>query len=238
MGWRAAPGREMIRTVGVARGGQQGGRRGTTTSNIASRVFDVVVAGLVLLVVWPVPAAVASAIRRTMSSLVLCRQQRVGQHGATFQLLKFRTTRTSEPGDDGPDVDEARPTEFRRMLRATGLGLLPTLVNVLRGETGPVRAPTAIDPLPDALLGRPCPPPRGAAGHHREGPCPRAQRPDWDDQLDMDLWYVDNRSVGIDVRNIAATVRSVVRREGINHEGRVSRLEFPGSGVDLAEAAP
>ena len=66
MGWRAAPGRGMIRTVGGERDGQQGGRRGTTTSDIASRAFDVVVAGLVLLVVWPVLATVVPAIRLTM----------------------------------------------------------------------------------------------------------------------------------------------------------------------------
>ena len=103
----------MIRTVGGARDGEQGGRRGTTTSLTVSRPFDVLVAGLVLLVVWPVLAAVATAVRLPMGSPVL-RQQRAGRHGATYELVKFRTMRTAEPGDDGPDVDEAWPREFGR----------------------------------------------------------------------------------------------------------------------------
>jgi lipopolysaccharide/colanic/teichoic acid biosynthesis glycosyltransferase len=78
-------------------------------------------------------AAVVPAIRLTMGWPVLFRQQRAGWHGATFELVKFRTMRTAEVGDDGPDVDEARPREFGRLLRATGLDELPTLGNVLRG---------------------------------------------------------------------------------------------------------
>jgi hypothetical protein len=52
------------------------------------------------------------------------------------------------------------------------------------------------------------------------------------------VWAVDNRSVGHDVRIIAATVRRVVRRDGISHEGRATSPEFPRSGIDWAEAAP
>jgi len=126
----------MIRTVGGERDGQQGGRRGTTTSDIASRAFDVVVAGLVLLGGVAGAGRRRAAIRLTMGWPVLFRQQRAGWHGATFELVKFRTMRTAEVGDDGPDVDEARPREFGRLLRATGLDELPTLGNVLRGEMG------------------------------------------------------------------------------------------------------
>jgi lipopolysaccharide/colanic/teichoic acid biosynthesis glycosyltransferase len=91
MGWRTVPGRGMIRTVGGERDGQQCGQRGTTTSEIASKAFDVVVAGLVVLVAWPVLAAVAPGIRLTMGWPVLFRQRRAGRHAATFELMKFRT---------------------------------------------------------------------------------------------------------------------------------------------------
>src|SRR4051794_1747542 len=168
MGWRAAPGHGMIRTMGGAR------PKRTTTPEIASRAFDVLVAGLVLLVVWPV----RGAIGLTMGSPVLFRQQRAGRHGATFEFVKFRTMRTAQPGDDGPDADEARPTEVGGPLRATGLDGLPPLGENARGRDGPRRAPTAADPFPAPLLGLPCPPSRGAAGHHRVGPGPRTQRPD------------------------------------------------------------
>lgn len=207
-------------------------------SEIASRAFDVVVAGLVLLVAWPVLAVVALAIRLTMSAPVLFRQQRAGRNGATFELVKFRTMRTAEPGDDGPDTDEARLTKLGKLLRATSLDELPTLVNVLRGEMSLVGP----RPLPIRYL------PRYSADHARRhdvrpGITGWAQANGrnaltWDDQLDMDVWYVDNRSVGLDMRIIVATVRSVVRRDGISHEGHATRPEFPGSGVDRAETAP
>ena len=182
----------MIRTVGSERDGQEGGRRGKATSEIASRAFDVVVAGLVLLVVWPVLAAVASAIRLPMGSPVLFRQQPAGRLGAMFEVVKFRTMRTAEPGDDGPDVDEARPIKFGRRLRATSLDDLPALVNVLRGEMG------LVGPRPPSIRYLP----RYSATHARRhevrpGITGWAQAHGrnaltWDDQLDMDAWYVDN----------------------------------------------
>ena len=207
-------------------------------SEVASRAFDVVVAGLVLLVTWPVLVVVALAIRLTMGSPVMFRQQRAGRHGATFELVKFRTMRTAAPGDDGPDTDEARLTKLGKVLRATSLDELPTLVNVLRGEMSLVGP----RPLPIRYL------PRYSAEHARRhdvrpGITGWAQANGrnaltWDDQLDMDVWYVDNQSVALDMRIIVATVRSVVRRDGISHEGHATRPEFPGSGIDRAEAAP
>lgn len=206
-------------------------------SEVASRVFDVAVAGLVLLVAWPVLAGVALAIRLTMGSPVMFRQRRAGRDGKTFELVKFRTMRTAEPGDDGPETDEARLTKLGKVLRASSLDELPTLVNVLRGEMSLVGP----RPLPIRYL------PRYSATHARRhevrpGITGWAQANGrnaltWDDQLDMDVWYVDNRSVGLDMRIIVATVRSVARRDGISHEGHATRPEFPGSGIDRAAAA-
>lgn len=204
-------------------------------SDVASRVFDVVVAALVLLVAWPVLLAIALAIRLTMGSPVLFRQRRAGLNGATFELVKFRTMRNATPGDDGPDTDAARLTTLGKVLRATSLDELPTLVNVLRGDMSLVGP----RPLPIRYL------PRYSADHARRhdvrpGITGWAQANGrnaltWDDQLDMDVWYVDNKSLRLDMQIIVGTVRSVVRRDGISHEGHATRPEFPGSGIDRAE---
>lgn len=206
-------------------------------SEFASRLFDVLVAAFVLLVAWPVLVAVAFAIRLTMGAPVVFRQQRAGREGETFELVKFRTMRTAAPGDDGPETDEARLTKLGKLLRASSLDELPTLVNVLRGEMSLVGP----RPLPIRYL------PRYSADHARRhevrpGITGWAQANgrnalSWDDQLDMDVWYVDHRSVGLDMRIIAATVRSVAKRDGISHEGHATRPEFPGSGIDRAAAA-
>jgi lipopolysaccharide/colanic/teichoic acid biosynthesis glycosyltransferase len=206
-------------------------------SEFASRLFDVLVAAFVLLVAWPVLVAVAIAVRLTMGAPVMFRQQRAGREGETFDLVKFRTMRTAAPGDDGPETDEVRLTKLGKVLRASSLDELPTLVNVLRGDMSLVGP----RPLPIRYL------PRYSADHARRhevrpGITGWAQANgrntlSWDDQLDMDVWYVDHRSVGLDMRIIAATVRSVAKRDGISHEGHATRPEFPGSGIDRAAAA-
>lgn len=203
-------------------------------SDVASRVLDVVLAVLVLAVTWPVLLGIAVAIRATMGSPVMFRQQRAGQGGRTFEVVKFRTMRTAAPGDDGPDTDEARLTRLGKLLRATSLDELPTLVNVVRGEMSLVGP----RPLPVRYL------PRYSATHARRhevrpGITGWAQANGrntltWDDQLDMDVWYVDNKSPRLDVRIMVATVTSVLRRDGISHEGHATRPEFPGSGIDRA----
>ncbi|MFO7280329.1 MAG: sugar transferase [Thermoanaerobacterales bacterium] len=204
-------------------------------SDAASRALDVVVAGVVLVVTAPLMGVIALAIRLTMGSPVLFRQPRAGRGGEPFEMVKFRTMRHPAPGeDDGPDSDERRLTRLGRTLRSTSLDELPSLVNVLRGEMSLVGP----RPLPVRYL------PRYSAHHARRhevrpGLTGWAQANGrnalgWDEQLDMDVWYVDNRSLALDLRILAATVASVARREGISHEGHATRPEFPGSGLEGA----
>jgi lipopolysaccharide/colanic/teichoic acid biosynthesis glycosyltransferase len=202
-------------------------------SNMVSRAVDAVASVLVLVVAWPVLAVIALAIRVTMGSPVLFRQQRAGRGGRTFEVVKFRTMRTPDPGDDGPDTDEERLTRLGRLLRSTSLDELPTLINVVRGDMSLVGP----RPLPVRYL------PRYSSEHARRhdvrpGITGWAQANgrnalSWDDQLDMDVWYVDHRSLRLDAKIVAATVGSVVKRDGISHEGHATRPEFPGSGLEV-----
>jgi lipopolysaccharide/colanic/teichoic acid biosynthesis glycosyltransferase len=207
-------------------------------SETASRAFGVVIAVVVLGLAWPVMAMIAVVIRLRMGSPVLFRQQRAGRDGRTFELVKFRTMRTAEPGDDGPGTDAARLTRLGSLLRATSLDELPTLVNVVRGDMSLVGP----RPLPVHYL------PRYSPDHARRhdvlpGITGWAQTNGrnaltWDEQLDLDVWYVDNKSPRLDLRIMVATVTSVLRRDGINHEGHATRPEFPGSGIDRGQLVP
>jgi sugar transferase EpsL len=206
-------------------------------SDAAARGFDIVVSVAVLALTWPALLAIAAAVRVTMGSPVLFRQARAGRGGETFELVKFRTMRTAAPGDDGPETDGARLTRLGGLLRATSLDELPTLVNVVRGEMSLVGP----RPLPVRYLPRYSP---AHARRHdvRPGITGWAQANGrntlgWDDQLDMDVWYVEHRSLRLDARILVGTVRSVARREGISHEGHATRPEFPGSGIERAPAA-
>jgi sugar transferase EpsL len=200
-----------------------------------SRVLDLFVAVPVLVLASPAIVAIAALIRLRMGSPVLFHQARAGLDGETFDVVKFRTMRTAEPGDDGPDTDAERLTRLGRLLRSTSFDELPTLINVVRGEMSLVGP----RPLPVRYL------PRYSAEHARRhevrpGITGWAQAHgrnalSWDDQLDMDVWYVDHKSLRLDLRILVDTVASVVRREGISSDDHATRPEFPGSGAAVPE---
>lgn len=202
-----------------------------------SRILDLFVATAALTLGAPVLLVVAVLVRINLGSPVLFRQQRAGVGGKTFEMVKFRTMRDPKPGEEGPEFDAVRLTKLGRILRSTSLDELPTMVNVLRGQMAIVGP----RPLPVRYL------PRYSAEHARRhevrgGITGWAQSNgrntiSWDEQLDMDVWYVDHRSFALDLRIIARTVKTVVRREGISEEGHATRSEFPGSGYDLASPA-
>ena len=199
-----------------------------------SRILDLFVATAVLVLGAPVILVVAILVRVQLGSPVLFRQQRAGRGGETFELVKFRTMRDPRPGEEGPEFDEVRLTKLGRILRSTSLDELPTMVNVLRGQMAIVGP----RPLPVRYL------PRYSAEHARRhevrgGITGLAQTNgrnsiSWDEQLDLDVQYVEQRSLALDLRIVGRTLSTVVRREGISEEGHATRSEFPGSGYDLA----
>lgn len=192
--------------------------------------MDVLVAAVALTFGAPVIVVIAVLVRVQMGSPVLFRQERAGRNGRTFELVKFRTMRNPRPGEDGPDSDEARLTKFGRFLRSTSLDELPTMLNVLRGQMSIVGP----RPLPVRYL------PRYSDDHARR----HEVRPGitgwaqvngrnaltWDDQLDMDVWYVEHRTFRLDLQILARTAKTVAKRDGISQEGHATRPEFPGSG--------
>src|SRR5918993_4872368 len=103
-------------------------------ADLVRRVIDVAVASIGLLVLSPIIATAAFAIRVTAGRGVIYRQRRLGLAGRPFELLKFRSMRHPRPGREHPDFDAERRTPVGAWLRATSLDELPSLVNLLRGE--------------------------------------------------------------------------------------------------------
>lgn len=194
----------------------------------AKRTFDVVVAGAALVVLSPVLAVVALLVRLRLGSPVLFRQERAGLGGRPFILTKFRTM-TDERGADGALLpDEQRLPAFGSFLRSTSLDELPELVHVLRGEMSLVGP----RPLPTKYLERYSP--RQARRHEvRPGITGWAQvngrnTARWAERLEMDVWYVDNRSLLLELKILWRTVRVVFTREGVAEEGQATMTEFLG----------
>ena len=190
---------------------------------LVKRVVDVIGAGLGLLVACIPMAVIAVALRLTMGSPVLFRQVRPGRRGELFTILKFRTMRSGE------GTDAERLTTVGRWLRATSLDELPELWNVLRGDM------SLVGPRPLLVEYLPLYSQRQARRHEvRPGLTGLAQVAgrnlvDWDERFELDVEYVETRSLALDLRIIGRTVAAVLRRDGISGEGEATMAPFRGS---------
>ena len=195
----------------------------------AKRTFDVIVSLAGLIVAGPVLLIVALLVRIVLGSPVLFRQQRPGLNAQPFEILKFRTM-TDAVGADGqllPDKD--RLTAFGRFLRSSSLDELPELWNVLKGEmslVGPRPLLMEYVPLYDETQMRRHKMRPGITGWSQVN---GRNAIGWDKKFALDVWYVDNQSMLLDLKILFMTVASLVRREGINASENVPMPKFTGS---------
>lgn len=193
------------------------------------RLFDIVAAGVALVLLSPLLLLVAIAVRATMGNPILFRQLRPGLEGEPFELVKFRTMRRLTTADVVPAEDEQRLTRLGRFLRASSLDELPELWNVLKGEM------SLVGPRPLLMRYLPLYTPEQARRHQvRPGLTGWAQvngrnALSWEEKFALDLWYVDNRSLLLDLRILLLTVWRVLRPSGIAAEGAATMPEFTGS---------
>ena len=210
---------------------------GTVPYDRIKRVIDLVLTTIALVLLAPVLAVLAWRVRRELGSPVLFRQTRPGLHGRPFELRKFRTMTDQRDVHGQLLPDEQRLTPFGAWLRSSSLDELPELLNVLRGEMSLVGP----RPLLMAYLERYSP--HQARRHEvRPGITGWAQvngRNDlpWPDKLDLDVWYVDHRSLGLDVRILLRTLWVMLRRHGVSLDGYATTVEFQGETHDLPDGA-
>jgi len=186
------------------------------------RFFDTVLILLTAPLWLPVMAVTAGLVFCLLGRPVFFRQERPGLNGRAFKLIKFRTMRTGE-GDD-----RARLTGFGRLLRMVSLDELPELINVLRGEMA------LVGPRPLLMRYLPRYSERQMHRHDvRPGITGWAQvngrnAISWEQKFELDLWYVQNQSLGLDVKILWMTLGKVVKREGISGAGEATSGEFRG----------
>lgn len=195
------------------------------------RLIDVAISLSVLVLLAPVLATTALAVRRRLGSPVLFRQVRPGLNGKPFELLKFRTMRDTV-GPDGKLLGDAeRLNPFGRLLRSTSLDELPGLWNVLKGDM------SLVGPRPLLMEYLPLYTPEQARRHKvRPGVTGWAQvngrnAISWEQKFALDVWYVDNRSLWLDAKILARTALKVVRRDGVTAPGFDTMPAFGGSSL-------
>jgi len=192
-----------------------------------NRALDIALATFALLVTAPLSALIALAIRFEGAGPVLYRQQRVGKDGAEFELCKFRTmVAGSDPVGIGTAIEanDPRVTKVGRLLRKLSLDELPNLINVLRGEMAIVGPRPTIPAQVELYTPR-----QRRRLDVRPGMTGWAQVSgrsaiDWSERIELDVWYVENRSVALDLRILARTARLILTGQGIGGETPSSRV--------------
>jgi lipopolysaccharide/colanic/teichoic acid biosynthesis glycosyltransferase len=182
------------------------------------RAFDLLVAGIALVILSPFLLLAALAIKLGSRGPVIYRQRRVGRGGREFELWKLRTmVAGSDPVGVGTVVtrEDPRVTRAGRFLRRTSLDEVPNLVNVLRGEMAIVGPRPTIPAQVEGYTPR---------QHRRHEVLPgitgwaqvqgRAGIP-WEERIELDVWYVDHRSPALDVRILGRTAWLVLTGRGL-----------------------
>ena len=195
------------------------------------RLLDVALASAALLLLLPFIGLLALLVRSRLGTPVLFRQRRPGLNGQIFTIYKFRTMTDArdEQGQLLPDAE--RLTSFGRFLRSSSLDELPELWNVLRGDM------SLVGPRPLLIQYLPRYTPQQARRHEvRPGITGWAQvngrnALSWEQKFSLDVWYVDNVSLWLDLRIGLLTVWKTLRREGINQTGQATVEYFQGSEI-------
>jgi lipopolysaccharide/colanic/teichoic acid biosynthesis glycosyltransferase len=195
---------------------------------MSKRVMDVTIGAAMALLSLPIQLVVALAVRLIMGRPVIFSQVRPGLRGQPFTMYKFRTMRNTQGADGELLADHLRVTRLGMFLRRASLDELPELWSVLKGEMSLVGPRPLLVEYLDLYT------PEQARRHDvKPGLTGLTQVSgrnalSWEDRLALDVWYVDNHSVWLDMKILGKTVWQVLARKGISAPGHATMPKFRG----------
>lgn len=198
------------------------------------RALDILVATLGILLFGSLMLIVAILVRIRLGSPVIFQQERPGLHGKPFRMFKFRTMTDERNADGSLKSDLERLTPFGKWLRATSMDELPELLNILRGDM------SAVGPRPLLMKYLPLYNERQRKRHDvKPGITGWAQingrnALTWEEKFELDVWYVENRSLRLDCKIFFLTFAKVLRAHGVSGDGVVTAREFTGTSTDTS----
>jgi lipopolysaccharide/colanic/teichoic acid biosynthesis glycosyltransferase len=193
------------------------------------RVFDIIISILALIILLPILIIVALMIKIKLGNPIFFIQERAGKKHKIFKMIKFRTMRNTKDKCEKYLTDEERHTEIGRVLRALSIDEIPELLNVIKGDM------SLVGPRPllkeylnlytqeqlrrhDVLPGI-----TGWAQINGRNSI------SWTEKFRLDLWYVDNWSLLLDIKILLLTIYKVIKKDGINQDDKVTMRYFNGS---------
>jgi len=201
----------------------------TFYATYGKRLLDLALIIPGILLISPLLIVITPLVRRRLGRSALFRQQRPGIQAKPFTIYKFRTMTDARDGDDNLLPDAERLTRLGRLLRKTSMDELPELFNIIKGDMSIVGPRPLLMQYLDRYT------PEQARRHEvRPGLTGWAQvngrnALSWEEKFEMDVWYVDHWSLGLDLKIIGMTVLKVLKREGISAQGEATMPEFMGS---------
>lgn len=192
------------------------------------RLLDLLVAALALLMLSLPLLCLILLVRSKLGSPAFFRQHRPGLCGQPFQMIKFRTMTDVRDSSGSLLPDEQRLTSFGSFLRSSSLDELPELINVLKGEM------SLVGPRPLLMQYLPLYSQEQTRRHEvRPGITGWAQvngrnAISWEEKFKLDVWYVDNQSLSLDLKILLMTLKKVFVREGISQDGHATMEMFKG----------
>lgn len=196
--------------------------------NVVKRTIDIVCSGLGLIVLSPILLITAVLIRIKLGSPIFFIQDRVGKDGKVFKMIKFRTMLDAVDKWGDPLPDSERLTSFGKILRSTSIDELPELINVFKGDM------SLVGPRPLLVEYKELYSKEQWRRHEvRPGITGWAQvngrnNISWCKKFELDIWYIDNKSLLMDMKILIMTVLKVIKRADINQDGEVTVEDFNG----------
>ena len=193
------------------------------------RIFDIIASLGGLIVFSPIIIVVAILVRVNLGSPILFTQNRVGKNNKIFKMMKFRTMKDGVDKYGNLLPDSERLTNFGKILRSTSLDELPELINILKGDMSLIGPrPLLVEYLPlyseeqkrrhDVFPGL-----TGWAQINGRNAI------SWGEKFKLDVFYVDNWSIWLDIKIFFLTFFKLFKRDGINQEGMATTVKFDGS---------
>jgi lipopolysaccharide/colanic/teichoic acid biosynthesis glycosyltransferase len=193
------------------------------------KVFDLIITVTGLVLAMPVMLLTALLVWIFLGRPLFFSQTRPGLHGTPFRLLKFRTLRNAVDRDGKQLPDAQRMTRFGTLLRKTSLDELPELWNILKGDM------SLVGPRPLLMEYLPLYTQEQMRRHEvRPGITGWSQVKgrnalSWEERFRLDVWYVDNHSLWLDIKILALTVLAVISASNISQQGHVTQEKFRGT---------
>lgn len=196
---------------------------------IIKRLFDIICALGGIIVLSPIFIICAILIRTNLGSPIFFKQRRIGKINKEFEIIKFRTMKDNFDKDGNALPDDQRMTKLGEILRSLSLDELPELINILKGDM------SLIGPRPLLVQYLPLYNERQIKRHDvTPGLTGWAQVNGrnlltWNEKFELDVWYVENWSLGLDIKIFFMTFYKVFKREGISQEGKATMEFFNGN---------